>query len=41
MGTWIVIGIVVLIVLWLVLTYNGLITSAWSLCPAATGTIAS
>src|SRR5258706_4810702 len=36
MGTWIVIGIVVLIVLWLVLTYNGLITSrnrtqeAWS-----------
>src|SRR4030081_1970472 len=36
MGTWIVIGIVVLIVLWLVLTYNGLITArnrtqeAWS-----------
>src|SRR5882672_1835522 len=36
MGTWVVIGIVVLIVLWLVLTYNGLITSrnrtqeAWS-----------
>src|SRR4030088_3833093 len=36
MGTWIVIGIVVLIVLWLVLAYNGLITArnrtqeAWS-----------
>src|SRR4030081_18815 len=36
MGTWIVIGIVVLIVLWLVLTYNGLIPArnrtqeAWS-----------
>jgi LemA protein len=36
MGTWIVIGIVVLIVLWLVLTYNGLVTArnrtqeAWS-----------
>ena len=36
MGTWVVIGIVVLIVLWLVLTYNGLVTSrnrtqeAWS-----------
>src|ERR1700720_4365258 len=36
MGTWIVIAIVILIVLWLVLTYNGLVTSrnrtqeAWS-----------
>jgi len=36
MGTWVVIGIVVLIVLWLVLTYNGLVTArnrtqeAWS-----------
>src|ERR1700682_1754637 len=36
MGTWVVIAIVVLIVLWLVLTYNGLVTSrnrtqeAWS-----------
>src|SRR3979409_2679265 len=36
MGTWIVIGIVVLILLWLVLTYNGLATArnrtqeAWS-----------
>src|SRR3984893_11780493 len=26
MGTWIVIGIVLLIVVWLVLTYNGLVT---------------
>jgi LemA protein len=36
MGTWIVIGIVVVIVVWLVLTYNGLVTArnrtqeAWS-----------
>ena len=36
MEIWIVVGIVVLIVLWLVLTYNGLITArnrtqeAWS-----------
>ena len=36
MGTWIVVGIVVLVVLWLVLTYNGLVTArnrtqeAWS-----------
>jgi LemA protein len=36
MGTWIVIGIVVLVVLWLVFTYNGLVTArnrtqeAWS-----------
>src|SRR5207247_10954770 len=36
LGTWIVIGIVVLIVLWLVFTYNGLISArnrtqeAWS-----------
>ncbi len=36
MGTWIVIGIVVLVVLWLVFTYNGLVTlrnrtqEAWS-----------
>src|SRR5258705_8744077 len=36
MGTWIVIGIVVLVLIWLVLTYNGLITArnrtqeAWS-----------
>src|SRR6476646_8832752 len=36
MGTWIVIGIIVLVVLWLVFTYNGLITArnrtqeAWS-----------
>ena len=26
-GIWIVIGIVVLVVIWLVLTYNGLITA--------------
>jgi LemA protein len=36
MGTWVVIGVVVLVVVWLVLTYNGLVTSrnrtqeAWS-----------
>jgi LemA protein len=36
MGTWIVIGIIVLVVLWLVFTYNGLVTArnrtqeAWS-----------
>src|SRR3984893_15721952 len=36
MGTWVVIGIIVLVVLWLVFTYNGLVTSrnrtqeAWS-----------
>jgi LemA protein len=36
MGTWVVIGIIVLVVLWLVLTYNGLVTArnrtqeAWS-----------
>src|SRR6202795_3275385 len=36
MGTWIVIGIVVLIVLWIAFTYNGLVTArnrtqeAWS-----------
>jgi LemA protein len=36
MGTWIVVGVVVLVVLWLVLTYNGLVTArnrtqeAWS-----------
>src|SRR6202158_2973301 len=36
MGTWIVIGIIVLVVLWLILTYNGLLTArnrtqeAWS-----------
>jgi LemA protein len=36
MGTWVVVGIVVLILLWLVLTYNGLVTArnrtqeAWS-----------
>ena len=36
MGTWIVVGIVILVVLWLVLTYNGLVTArnrtqeAWS-----------
>src|SRR3981081_1722219 len=36
MGTWVVIGIVVLVVVWLVITYNGLVTGrnrtqeAWS-----------
>jgi LemA protein len=36
MGTWVVIGVVVLVVVWLVLTYNGLVTArnrtqeAWS-----------
>ena len=28
MGIWIVVAIVVLIVLWLVLTYNGLVTAS-------------